>query len=121
MSNSTGSNQRYETVVGYKISDLILATRIEEICRAKGKRFARTGSLGALEVTLHENNLVVCDLILVSNELELLKKVANERGCRVFGYYPHVDKNTETLARSTGIDFVVPRSAMQGKLRSILN
>lgn len=121
MSDRASAKQTYETIIGYKISDLILSTRIEEVCRAKKKNFARVGSLASLETTLHQNDLVVCDLVLVSKELDLLKKASEERGCHIFGYYPHIDKDTETLARSTGIDYVVPRSALQAKLRSILN
>ena len=121
MAVSSSSSQRFETIVIYKISDLIFATRIEEICRAKRKKFANAGSLEALRAALRENDLVVCDLVSVSKELGILKNVTKETGCQIFGYYPHVDKETETLARSTGIDFVVPRSAMQAKLRSLLS
>lgn len=115
------SKTSFESVLAYKVSDLMLAVRIEEICRAKGRQFSRANSFDELVVGLNDHSLLVCDLTLVSQDLVPLKKISEQRGCKVFGYYPHVDKETESLARSTGIDFVVPRSALQAKLRSLLS
>lgn len=120
MAAITSPDQSYETVIGYKISDLMLVVMIEEISRVKGKKFIRTDSFDMLRAGLGEKNLLVCDLIVVSSDLDLLKKISSERKSTIFGYYPHVDKDIETLARSTGIDYVVPRSALQAKLRLLL-
>lgn len=105
----------------YKVSDLLLAVRIEEICRAKGRQFSRVNAFDALVTNLNDHSLLVCDLTVVSQDLVSLKKISEQRSCKIFGYYPHVDKETENLARSTEIDFVVPRSALQSKLRSLLS
>lgn len=114
------SKQAYESIVAYRVSDMLLAIRIEDICRSKGKQFSRATTLDMLETNLLEGGLLVCDLTLVSRELDSLKKLSVRKMCKIFGYYPHVDKETERLAKSAGIDYVVPRSALQAKLLSLL-
>ena len=116
------SKTMFNSIVSYKISNLIMASKIEEICSQLSKECSDAKTSNKLIEFLSNNNrvLVVCDLTLVKSELEELVKVIRTKNCQIFGFYPHVDKDTEIKARSLGVDYVIPRSAMQAKLRSLL-
>lgn len=112
----------FDTIVCYKISNLMMASKIEEICLNLSKKCYHVKTSNELNKSLSLKNqiLVMCDLTIVKSELEELVEIARTNNCHIFGFYPHVDNDTETRARSEGVDYVIPRSAMQAKLRSLL-
>ena len=102
---------------------MMLGVRIEEACKRSSAVFKKEDSLDGLSRFSIDSDrvLLVCDLVSVKSELEAITKLAKERNWKVFGYYPHIDKEIGTLARSLGVDYVTPRSAMQLKLNSLLS
>ena len=113
----------FSKIIAYKITDLLFGVRIEEICRESSASYARADSPDELIQILKGQKrsfLLICDLVSIRGDLESIKKIASENNCAVLGYYPHVDKETESLARSLGIEYVTPRSAFQMKLKSLL-
>lgn len=113
----------FNTIVRYRISNLMMASKIEEICSNLSKEcFDVKASIALIEsLSIRNRVLVVCDLTIVKSEIEELVRITRAKNCHIFGFYPHVDKDTETKARLAGVDYIVPRSAMQAKLRSILH
>jgi len=112
----------FDAVIAYKITDLMFGVRIEEICRKSSAFYVRVETADELVQALkgEKKSLLVCDLVSIRGDLASIKKIALENNCAVLGYYPHVDKATESLARSLGVDYVTPRSAFQMKLKSLL-
>jgi hypothetical protein len=98
----------------------MFAVRVEEAGKRSSTMFKKADRLGDLASISGERVLLVCDLAYVKSELESVTKLAKERNWKIIGYYPHVDKETEALARSLGVDFITPRSVFQQKLRSLL-
>ncbi len=112
----------FDSIVTYKISDLMIAVKIKEICARSSKEFSNAKTVEELTEILSRNrrSLIVCDLPRVKTELADVKRIASLHNCQVFGYYPHVDKETETIARSLKVEYVVPRSTLQSTLRSLV-
>lgn len=112
----------FNSIVRYKISNLMMASKIEEICSNLSKECFDVKASNVLNESLSTRNrvLVVCDLTIVKSELRELVKITRTKNSQIFGFYPHVDKDAETKARSAGVDYIIPRSAMQAKLRSLL-
>jgi hypothetical protein len=101
----------------------MFGVRIEEICRKSSASYTRAETVDDLIQALkgQKRSLLVCDLVSLKGDLASIKKIASENNCAVLGYYPHVDRETESFARSLGIEYVTPRSAFQMKLKSLLN
>ncbi len=101
---------------------MLFGVRIEELCKRSSTSYQSTSSFAELSHAGNaERTLLVCDLVTVKSELGEITRLAKERNWKVFGYYPHVDKDTETLARKLGVEFVTPRSATQPKLKLLLS
>lgn len=108
-------------VILYQISNLLLLFKIKDTCVKNSKECSSAKTLDKLSELLKTNQaLIICDLVSVKSELPVIIKIAKEYNSKIFGYYSHVDKETEALARSVGADYIVPRSALQSKLRSVL-
>lgn len=113
-------SKMFDLLVTYKISDLMFGVRIEEAGKKSSTKFKKVESLDDLASVMSYNVLIVCDLPSIKSELEQITKLAKEKKWKILGYYPHVDRATETLARSLGVDYVTPRSVMQQKLNTLL-
>ncbi|MHB1868245.1 MAG: hypothetical protein ACYCPP_04800 [Nitrososphaerales archaeon] len=120
--NLSKARAMFDNIIAYKITDLLFGVRIEEICRNSSATYARAETADELIQILkgQKRSLLVCDLVSVRGDLASIKKITSENNCAVLGYYPHVDKETESLARSLGVEYVTPRSAFQMKLKSLL-
>lgn len=108
-------------MIAYKVSDLLFAVRIEEASRSSSASFEKIQSIVDLKAVSTGKALVVCDLTEVKGDLGDLTKIAKERNWKILGYHPHVDTETGTLARSLGVNYVVPRSVFRQKLGSLLS
>ncbi|MGH2639610.1 MAG: hypothetical protein ACRDF4_10085 [Rhabdochlamydiaceae bacterium] len=116
--------QKFDSVIEYKISDLMLCASIEEICRQSGSELKKTASTEEIEEELVGSGqlhvLIICDMVAITEQLEPVMKFAKSKGYEVLGYYPHVNRQIETLGRSLGVNYVTPRSALRARLRSLL-
>jgi hypothetical protein len=112
----------FRYVVLYKISNLLIVAKIQEMIRHYSKTVKTATNLEELYQILEGKSeaLVVCDLTVVKDEISEVNKIATLRGAEVLGYYPHVDKQAESLGHSSSIKFVVPRSAMQSKIIQLM-
>ena len=113
----------FQYFVLYKISNLLIAAKIEEMIKHSAKSIKTVKNLEELSSQLLEGKgdaLIVCDLNVVRGELSEVNKIATSHGAEVLGYYPHVDKQAEVLGRSSSIKFVVPRSALQSKIMQLV-
>lgn len=113
----------FELVLAYKIVDLLFATKIEEICKRSAASFKNAQNLDQLYLALAAkgNKLIVCDLVSAKREIESIAGIVRASNAKLIGYYPHVDKDTAMFAHSICVDYVVPRSAFQSKLISLLS
>jgi hypothetical protein len=112
----------FDHLISYRVSDLLFSVKIEEAGKNALASYQRIDSINELPTGLRKSSvLIVCDLTKIKPDLENLTKLAKKNSWKIIGYYPHVDKETETLARSLGVDYVVPRSAFQYKLVALLS
>jgi hypothetical protein len=112
----------FDIIVVYKISNLMMVARIEEMGAHSLKPVLGAKNLTELSSVLQEKSkaLIVCDLTIVKEDLPELEKIARTRDSEVLGYYPHIDKGAERAGRSCGIKYVVPRSAMESRIRQLM-
>jgi Ni,Fe-hydrogenase maturation factor len=112
----------YDLIVSYRISDMMFGVRIEEACKRSSAVFKKSDSLNDLRsiATINDRVLIICDLVSVKSELGAITKLSKEKNWKVFGYYPHIDTDTSTLAHSLGVEYIVSRSALQPKLNALL-
>ena len=108
-----------KSVVLYKISDLILRSRIEEIASSRGFRVINASSIK--NVPAITEFLLVCDLVLVQNEIENLVEDTRSAQATILGFYPHVMKELKVHAISAGVKHVVPRSALESSLKKLFS
>ena len=112
----------FDSVLMYKVTDLLFASRIEEICKRSSSEFRSIQNLDQLGTALSrsKHSLIVCDLVSTRTDLESVTRMAKANNSEVIGYYPHVDKDTATLAHSLNVNYVTPRSAFHSKLSSLV-
>lgn len=111
----------FDLLVAYRVSDMLFAVKIEEAGKSSSTKFQSVSSMDELtRIMKNGKTLIVCDLTQIKSELELITSLAMERHWKILGYYPHIDKETEKLARSLGVDYTTPRSAFQHKLAAVL-
>ncbi len=112
----------FNLIVSYKISDMMFGVRIEEACKRSSAAFKKSDSFDDLRqiAAINDRVLLICDLVSVKSELGAITKLTKEKNWKVFGYYPHIDMETGSMAHSLGVDYVTPRSAMQPKLNALL-
>jgi len=92
------------------VSDLMLASRVEEGLRAAGHDVAVTLALpDPLEA-----DAIVCDL----DGADLAAIAA--AGVPTLGFYSHVDVEAKRGAEAAGLDLVVPRSRMARELPELV-
>ena len=112
----------FDHLISYRVSDLLFSAKIEEAAKKASASYERIDSINELPTKLQKSSvLIVCDLTKTKPDLRDLTNVAKENGWRIIGYYPHIDKETETLAHALGVDYVIPRSAFQYKLIALLS
>lgn len=120
------SRETYVVLV-YKLQDLLLRSAIEETCTISGIQIAYANSNNELEALLEGSKrdgtkvLVICNLLMNASDLQYLVGTAKNFQNKILGFYPHVDKETESRAIAAGVDFVVPRSAFKTKLRILIS
>jgi len=97
------------------VSDLMLASRVEETLRAAGHDVRVVSSVDAVEGGGGSPAVVVADL----NDVDPadLRRV----GRPVLGFYSHVDVATRTRAEEQGIDLVVPRSRLVREMPQLVD
>jgi len=109
-------------VVAYKITDLLFRAKIEKIavgCLARYKETLFMSELEALEETTQESIVIVFDLMNTENDLKSLSSMQSGT-IALIGFYPHVEKEAASKAIAVGIINLVPRSALETKLKSLL-
>jgi hypothetical protein len=92
------------------VTDLMLASRVEESLRGAGHDVAVMSSLPDPV----EADVLVCDLDAVDVE-----EVA-QAGAPTLGFYSHVDVEAKQAADAAGIDLAVPRSRMARDLPELV-
>ena len=88
------------------VSDLILASRVEETLRAAGHDVQIVPSVAAAQKREPAPAVVVADL----NEVDAAE--LGRIGRPVLGFYSHVDVDTRRRAEQAGVALVVPRSRL---------
>jgi hypothetical protein len=80
-------------------------------------------SLETLEEALAGNQdaLVICDIKAILSDLGRICSFVHGNHSKVIGYYSHVDSKTREDAAAKGVDSVVPKSALELKLRNLLS
>jgi hypothetical protein len=92
------------------VSDLMLASRVEEGLRAAGHSIVVTPSLPDPV----DADAIVCDLDNVE------AAAVASAGVPALGFYSHVDIETKRRAEAAGIALVVPRSRMARELPELV-
>jgi hypothetical protein len=93
------------------VSDLMLASRVEESLRSAGHDVAVVASMPDSVDT----EVLVCDL----DAVEVGEIVG--AGVPTLGFYSHVDVDTKRAAEAAGIDLAVPRSRMARELPKLVD
>ena len=92
------------------VSDLMLASRVQEGLRAAGHEVSVTSALpDPLDA-----DAIVCDLDTVNVDAISATPVPT------LGFYSHVDVDTKQRAETAGISKVVPRSRMSRELPQLI-
>ena len=91
------------------VSDLMLASRVEESLRAAGHEVTVTPALP----DPIEADLIVCDLDTADIDAVAAAPIP------ALGFYSHVDVETKRSAEAAGIDLAVPRSRMARELATL--
>lgn len=113
------SKMQQKSVVLYRISDLILRSRIEQIAYNRGFRVINASSIKNLPPI--KDFFLVCDLVIVQNEIENLVEDTRLARATIVGFYPHVNKVLKVQAISAGVKHVVPRSALESSLKNLFS
>lgn len=107
----------------FKLSDLFFIARIQEIAKSRNSRFVEVGDYDSLQSLVRNaegKTVIVFDLMKVQDEIGLLSSLESG-STTLIGFYPHVEKEVGSRARTLGITNTVPRSALELKLRSALS
>ena len=110
------------TLIAYKLTDLFFRVKIQEIAKRNGTQFVEVSDLYSLKDSIIKTSgriLIVFDLMRVESELDALSKIASV-STTMIAFYPHLEKEAAARARKAGISDVVPRSALESKLDSVL-
>jgi hypothetical protein len=92
------------------VSDLMLASRVQESLRAAGHEVSVAPSLPDPVAA----DAIVCDLDTVD------PAAIAAAGVPAVGFYSHVDVETKRRAEAAGLDTVVPRSRMARELPQLV-
>jgi hypothetical protein len=92
------------------VSDLMLASRVQESLRAAGHEVSVAPSLPDSV----EADAIVCDLDTVD------PVTVAAAGVPAVGFYSHVDVETKRRAEAAGLGMVVPRSRMARELPQLV-
>jgi hypothetical protein len=92
------------------VSDLMLASRVQESLRAAGHEVSVVPSLPDSV----EADALVCDLDAVD------PAAVAAAGVPAVGFYSHVDVETKRRAEAAGLGMVVPRSRMARELPQLV-
>jgi hypothetical protein len=93
------------------VSDLMLASRVEESLKAAGHEVSVQSALP----NPVEADAIVCDLDAVDAD------AIASTGIPSLGFYSHVDIDTKARAQKKGIALVVPRSRMSRELPQLVD
>jgi hypothetical protein len=92
------------------VSDLMLASRVQESLRAAGHEVVVTSTLPDPLAA----DAIVCDLDAAD------AAAVAATGLPSLGFYSHVEVETKREAEAAGLDLVVPRSRMARELPQLL-
>jgi PleD family two-component response regulator len=100
--------------------DLLFSSGIESAAKRHGFAVRFTANSKTLVESFVEMrpSLVIVNLDMLEN-FELLSGLTG-KGCRLVGYYSHVDAKTADAAKKAGFETVLPRRVFVGKLNEIL-
>jgi len=101
--------------------DLFFSSRIESAGARFGLEVKTMVTLNALEVALKGGlpKLLIVNLDVLEERGESLAGLVSPGGCRLVGYYSHVDAKSAGGALRAGFEVVVPRRAFAVKLNEI--
>jgi hypothetical protein len=115
------------TVLLYKLPDIIMRSAIEEACSDSQTKVVYGDTTQAVKsfisdpVTEGKHLLIIFSLTMGSDEITNLATLRHDKqNVRLLGFYPHVDEEAEQRGISAKVDYVVPRSALMGKLKRLL-
>ncbi len=102
--------------------DLFFSSRIESAGARFGIEVKTIVTLSALDVALKAGlpKLLVVNLDVLHERHESLTELVSPGGCRMVGYYSHVDVKSAEEALRAGFEVVFPRRAFPAKLNEIL-
>lgn len=103
--------------------DLFFSSRIESGGARFGLEVETMVTLNALEAALRGGlpKLLLVNLDVLEERHESLTGLVAPGGCRLVGYYSHVDAKSAEQALRTGFDVVIPRRAIAVKLNEIFS
>ncbi len=111
-----------KAVIVYGIMDLFFLAKIQQIAKNSDAHFAEAKEFVDLQNKVSdtfEKIIIVFDLTNVENDLTSLSNLESAQ-TTLLGFYPHVEKEVADRARSQGVMNIVPRSALEPKLKSML-
>jgi hypothetical protein len=112
-----------KAVIVYGIMDLFFLAKIQQIAKNSDAHFAEAKKFVELQNKVSEKFekiIIVFDLTNVENDLTPLSNLKSAQ-TTLLGFYPHVEKKVAYSARSQGEMNIVPRSALEPKLKSMLS
>ncbi len=70
----------------------------------------------------HPGCLVILDLASTEYDPDTVARTLkqNKTPPQILGYYPHIRRDLEAIAKSAGVDYVVPNSSFLKRTREIL-
>jgi hypothetical protein len=105
---------------------MIVRAQIIDVCASASRPLEFVNDATELEDLLARapgTTLVICNLaeILSGNqEMEILIRLRSTGRIQIMGRYPHVATKLRDLAKSQGIDYIVPNSGFTKRLQQLL-
>jgi hypothetical protein len=103
--------------------DLFFLAKIQQIAKNSDAHFAEAKEFADLHNKVRdafEKIIIVFDITNAENDLSLLSNLESPQ-IELLGFYPHVEKDAADRARSQGLANIVPRSALEPKLKNMLS
>jgi hypothetical protein len=98
--------------------DLLFSSKLESAAKRLGASIKIVASPQEVQKDLGmaTPKALLVNLDFVGRQPEFLSKLVREKSCRIIGYYSHVNKPLAEDARQIGINIVITRGELVGKL-----
>jgi len=115
-----------DLIIAYRLPNIIVRAQITDICAKASQPVEFVNDVTQLEALIAESSrsiLIICDLAEIASgfqEMEILTRLRKAGRIQIMGRYPHVETGLRDLAKSQGIDYVVPNSGFAKRLQDLL-